>query len=74
MLFEFQNTINIEIIWFFNASWISLGFALDFLDIGLFDKDLSNTDSDLLGTDTDSFPVHILLVSITSGRRPEDIS
>ena len=45
-----------------------------FLDIGLFDKDLSNTDLDLLGTDIDSFPGQILLVSIKSGRRPEDIS
>ena len=62
MLFEFQN------------AWIFLGFTLDFSDIGLLDKDSSDTDFDLLETDIDSLPVHISLVSITSRRQPQDIS
>ena len=56
-----------------NESLICLGFAVDLLDIGLVDKDLSDTDLDLLETDRDSFPVNILLFSKLSRRHHEEV-
>ena len=56
-----------------NESWICLGFAVDLLGIGLVDKDLSDTDLDLLETDRDFFPVNILLVSKLSRRHHEEV-
>ena len=53
---------------------MNLGFDLDLSDIGLLDKDLSNADSNFLETDIDSFPLNILSVFKTSGRRPQNIS
>ena len=50
---------------------MNLGFDLDLSDIGLLDKDLSNADSNFLETDIDSFPLNILSVFKTSGRRPQ---
>ena len=58
----------------FNASCISLRFALDLSDIRLLDRDLSDTDLNLLETDIDSFPVNILLASKKSGRLLQGIS
>ena len=68
MLFEFQNYLVL-----INASWICLRVVLDLSDMCWLSKDLSDTDLDLLKTVIDSFPVNILLVFKTTGRKPEHI-
>ena len=49
-----------------NFSYICLGIVIDLCGTSFLDIDSSNTDSDLLDRDIDSFSVNIFLISKTS--------